>query len=51
MGRKRNIFHIKEHNKTSEETLNEVEISNLSEKHFRVMIIEMSEDLGKKMKA
>ena len=50
MARKRNIFHMKEHNKTSEETLNEVEIGNLSEKHFRVMIIEMSQDLRKKWK-
>ena len=31
--------------------LSEVEISNLPEKEFRVMIVKMIQDLGKKMKA
>ena len=36
--------------KTPEKQLNEVEIGNLSEKEFRVMIVKMIQDLGKTMK-
>ena len=35
--------------KTSEEQLNEVEIVNLPEKEFRIMIVKMIQDLGKTM--
>ena len=42
---------MKEQDKTPEKHLSEVEISNLPEKEFRVMIVKMIQDLGKKMKA
>ena len=39
---------MKEQDKTPEEQLNEVEIGNLPKKQFRVMIVKMIQDLGKK---
>ena len=33
--------------KTSEKQLNEVEIGNLLEKEFRIMIVKMIQDIGK----
>ena len=42
------MSHVKEHNKTPEEQVSEVEIGNLPEKEFRVMIVKMIQDLGKK---
>ena len=45
----KNIFQMKEQDKTSEEQLSEVEIGNLPEKEFRVMIVKMIQDLGKRM--
>ena len=41
---------MKGQGKTSEKQLNEVEIGNLSEKEFRIMIVKMIQDLGKRMK-
>ena len=41
---------MKEQDKSPEEQLNELEISNLHEKDFRVMIVEMTQDLGGKKK-
>ena len=40
-----------EQDKTPEEQLSEVEISNLHEKDFRVMIVKMIQDLRKKLEA
>ena len=37
--------------KTPENQLNEVEIGNLPEKEFRIMIVKMIQDLGKRMEA
>ena len=37
--------------KTPEKQLNEVEIGNLPEKEFRIMIVKMIQDLGKGMEA
>ena len=37
--------------KTPEKQLNEVEIGNLPEKEFRIMIVKMIQDLRKRMKA
>ena len=37
--------------KTPEKQLNEVEISNLPEKEFRIMIVKMVQNLGKRMEA
>ena len=47
----RNMFHMKEQDKTPEEQLSEVKIGNLPGKEFRVMIVKMIQDLGEKMEA
>ena len=51
MKRKRAMYQMKEQDKTPEKQLNEVEISNLPEKEFRIMIVKMIQDLGKRMEA
>ena len=50
MRQQRNIFQTKEQDKTPEE-LNEVEIGNLPEKEFRVIIVKMIEELESRMDA
>ena len=45
------MYQMKEQNKIPEKQLNEVEISNLPEKEFRMMIVKMIQDLGKIMEA
>ena len=45
------MYEIKEQDKTSEKQLNEVEIGNLPEKEFRIMIVKMIQDLRKRMEA
>ena len=42
---------MKEQDKTPEKQLNEMEIGNLPEKQFRIMIAKMIQDLGKTMEA
>ena len=42
---------MKEQDKPPEEQLSEMEISNLSKKEFRVMIVKMTQDLRKRMEA
>ena len=42
---------MKEQDKTPEKQLNEVEIGNLPEKKFRIMIMKMIQDVGKRMEA
>ena len=42
---------MKEHVKTAEKQSNEVEIGNFPEKEFRIMIVKMIQDLGKRMEA
>ena len=42
---------MKEQDKTPEQQLNEVEIANLPEKEFRIMILKMIQNLGKRMEA
>ena len=42
---------MKEQVKTIQKQLNEVEIGNLPEKEFRIMIVKMIQDLGKRMEA
>ena len=51
MKRQRAMYHIKEQDKTPEKQRNEVEIGNLPEKEFRIMIVKMIQDLGKTMEA
>ena len=45
------MYQMKEQYKTPEKQLNEVEIGNLPEKEFRIMIVKMIQDLGKRMEA
>ena len=45
MKRQRAIYQVKEQDKTPEKQLNEVEISNLPEKQFRIIIVKMIQDL------
>ena len=42
---------MKEQEKTPEKQLNEVEIGNPPEREFRIMIVKMIQDLGKRMRA
>ena len=51
MKRQRDIYQMKEQDKTPEKQLNEVEVDNLLEKEFRIMIVKMIQDLGKRMEA
>ena len=43
------MYQMKGQDKTPEKQLNEVEIGNLPEKEFRIMIVKMIQDLGKRM--
>ena len=45
------MYQMKEQDKTPEKQLNEVEIGNLSENEFRIMIVKMIQDLRKRMEA
>ena len=51
MKRQRTLHQIKEQDKTPEKQLNEVEIGNLPDKEFRIMIVKMIQDPGKRMEA
>ena len=42
---------MKEEDKTPEKQTNEVEIGKLPEKEFRIMILKMIQDFGKRMEA
>ena len=50
MKRQRAKYQMKEQDKTPEKQLNKVEIGNLPEKEFRIMIVKMIQDLGKRMR-
>ena len=45
------MYQIKEQDKTPEKQLNEMEIGKLPEKEFRIMIVKIIQDLGKRMEA
>ena len=45
------MYQMKEQDKTPEKQLNEVEIGNLPEKEFRIMVVKMIQDLRKRMEA
>ena len=51
MKRQRAIYQMKEQDKAPEKQLNEVEIGNLQEKEFRIMIVNMIQDLGIRIEA
>ena len=42
---------MKEQDKTLEKQVNEVEIGNIPKKEFRIMVVKMIQDLGKRMEA
>ena len=42
---------MKEQNKNPQDQLNEMETGNLPEEEFRVMIVKMIQDLGKRVEA
>ena len=42
---------MKEQDKTPEKQVNEVQICNLPEKEFRIIIMKVIQDLGKRMEA
>ena len=45
------MYQMKEKDKTPEKQLNEVDIGDLPEKEFRIVIVKMIQDLGKRMEA
>ena len=45
------MYQMKEQDETPEKELNEVELGNLPEKEFRILIVKMIQDLGKRMEA
>ena len=49
MKRQRTMYQMKEQDKTPEKQLNEVEIGNHPAKEFRIMIVKIIQDLGKRM--
>ena len=49
MKKQKVMSQMKGQDKTPEKQLNEVEIDNLPEKEFRIMIVKMIQDLGKTM--
>ena len=51
MKRQRATYQTKEQNKTPDKQLNKVETGNLSEKEFRIMIVKMIQDFGKRTEA
>ena len=51
MKRQRAVSQIKEQDKTPGKQLNAVEIGDFPEKEFRIMIVKMIQDLGKRKEA
>ena len=49
MKRQRAMYQMKEQDKTPEKQLNEVETGNFPEKEFRIMIVKMIQELGKRV--
>ena len=49
--RQKTFYQMKEQDKDSEKQLSELEIGNLPEKEFRIMIVKMIQDLRKRMEA
>ena len=45
------MYQMKEQDKTPEKQLNEVDIGNIPKKEFRIMIVKMIQDLGKRIEA
>ena len=49
MKKQKVMFQMKGQNKTPGKILNEMEIGNVSEKEFRILIVKMIQDLGKRI--
>ena len=49
MRQQKNMFQMKEQDKTSETELNEVETGNLPHREFKVMIAKMTKELWRRM--
>lgn len=49
MRKQRHMFQIKEQENTSAKDLNEMEISNLLDKEFKVMVLKTLTKLGRRM--
>ena len=45
------MYQMKGQDKTPEKQLNEVDIGNLPQKEFRIMIVKVTQDIGKRMEA
>ena len=45
------MYQMKEQHKTTEKQLKEVDIDNLPGRGFRIMIVQMIQDFGKRMEA
>ena len=51
MKRQRTMYQMKEQDKIPVKQLNEVEIGNLPEKEFRIMIVQIIQNLGNRIEA
>ena len=51
MKRQRTVYQMKEQDKAQEKQLKEVELGNHPEKEFRIMIVKMIQNFGKRMEA
>ena len=51
MKRQRIMYQMKEQDKTPEKQPNELEIGNLPEKEFRIIIVKVIQDIRKRMEA
>ena len=51
MKRQKVMYQMKEQENPPEKQINEVEIGSLPEKEFRIMIVKMIQDLGKRTEA
>ena len=51
MKKQRVMFQMKGQGKTPEKQINEVEIGNAPEKELRIMLVNMTQDLRKRMEA
>ena len=49
MRRQRNIFQVREQDKTPEKELKKTEINNLPDKEFKQIVIRMLTDFGRRM--
>ena len=51
MRKQMNMFHMKEQDKTPEKDLNEIEISNLPDKEFKIIVKKIISEFRRRMNA